>query len=293
MLVPPRPPAERRTKAQYDQLIGEFIQTFYPFGKTKIQLDLSWENLQWNPQIETIHQFVSKLKNLASVLGKTEADQAYRLKKSLPPELRKIIMTCNSVDSIVDIINQMQAMNSLGLNPTTPAATTNTPPVPFMATQSNMTEKKVSFSDPFNSQMSDPLLQSLHAITQKLDSCVTSMNNLRTDLTSDYDRSRNRDRSGDSYYYRDRSSKRDRDRHYRDKDYRSDYRESRDYKYRDRDYDRPRNYDRTRSSRSPGHTYRYIKLLGAILCIMVKSLITCPTDQYKIGNHDTMSVEQN
>ena len=29
---------ERRTKAQYDQLIGEFIQTFHPFGKTKIQL---------------------------------------------------------------------------------------------------------------------------------------------------------------------------------------------------------------------------------------------------------------
>ena len=44
-------------------------------------------------------------------------------------------MTCNSLDSIVDIINQMQAMNNLGLNPTTPATTTNTPAMPFMATQ--------------------------------------------------------------------------------------------------------------------------------------------------------------
>ena len=261
---PPRPPAERRTKAQYDQLIGDFIQTFHPMGKTKNQLDLSWESLQWNPQIETIHQFVSKLKNLASVLGKTEADQAYRLKKSLPPELRKIIMTCNSVDSIVDIINQMQAMNSLGLNPTTPAVATNTPAMPFMATQSNMTEKKVSFSDPLSPQMSDPLLQSLHVITQKLDSCVTGMNNLRTDLRSDYDRSRNRDRSGDDCYYRDRSSKRDRDRHYRDKDYRSDYRESRDYRYRDRDYDRPRNYDRTRSSRSPDKVHVMTDVLDTL-----------------------------
>ena len=198
---PPRPPAERRTKAQYDQLIGDFIQTFHPLGKTKNQLDLSWESLQWNPQIETIHLFVSKLKNLASALGKTEPDQAYRLKKSLPPELRKIIMNCNSVDSIVDIINQIQAMNSLGLNPTTPAATTNTLAMPFMTTQSNMTEKKVSFSDPLSSQMSDPLLQSLHVITQKLDSCVTGMNNLRTDLKSEYERSRNRDRSGDDCYY--------------------------------------------------------------------------------------------
>ena len=179
---PPRPPAER-TKAQYDQLIGEFIQTFHPFGKTKIQLDLSWKSLLWNMQTETIHQFVSKLKNLASVLGKTEADQAYRLKKSLPPELKKIIMTCNSVDSIVDIINQMQAMNYLSFNPSQPTAvTTNTPAMPFMAVQSNMTEKKVSFSEPLNQQLSDPLLQSLHVITQKLDSCVTSMNNLRTDL---------------------------------------------------------------------------------------------------------------
>ena len=261
---PPRPPAERRTKAQYDQSVGDFIQTFHPMGKTKNQLDLSWESLQWNPQIETIHQFISKLKNLASVIGKTEADQAYRLKKSLPPELRKIIMTCNSVDSIVDIINQMQAMNSLGLNPTTPAVATNTPAMPFMATQSNMTEKKVSFSDQLNSQMSDPLLQSLHVITHKLDSCVTGMNNLRTDLRNDCDRSRNRDRSGDDYYYRDRSSKRDRDRHYRDRDYRSDYRESRDYKYRDRDYDRPRNYDRTRSSRSPDKVHVMTDVLDTL-----------------------------
>ena len=261
---PPRPPAERRTKAQYDQLIGDFIQTFHPMGKTKNQLGLSWESLQWNPQIETIHQFISKLKNLASVIGKTEADQAYRLKKSLPPELRKIIMTCNSVDSIVDIINQMQAMNSLGLNPTTPAVATNTPAMPFMATHSNMTEKKVSFSGPLSPQMSDPLLQSLHVITQKLDSCVTGMNNLRTDLRNDCDRSRNRDRSGDDYYYRDRSSKRDRDRHYRDRDYRSDYRESRDYKYRDRDYDRPRNYDRTRSSRSPDKVHVMTDVLDTL-----------------------------
>ena len=43
---PPRPPAERMTNAQYDQLISEFIQTFHPFGKTKNQLDLSWESLQ-------------------------------------------------------------------------------------------------------------------------------------------------------------------------------------------------------------------------------------------------------
>ena len=143
------------------------------------------------------------------MLGKTEADQAYRLKKSLPPELRKIIMTCNSVDSIVDIINQMQAMNSLGLKHTTPAVATNNPAMPFMTTQSNMTEKKVPFSDPLSPQMSDPLLQSLHVITQKLDSCVTGMNNLRTDLRSDCDRSRNRDKSGDDCYYRDRSRKRD------------------------------------------------------------------------------------
>ena len=60
----PRAVDARRTKAQHDQLISEFIQTFHPMGKTKNQFDLSWESLQWNPQIETIHQFVSKLKNL-------------------------------------------------------------------------------------------------------------------------------------------------------------------------------------------------------------------------------------
>ena len=187
---PPRAVDARRTKAQYDQLISEFIQTFHPMGKTKNQL--SWESLQWNPQIETIHQFVSKLKNLAGVLNKSQADQAYRLKKSLPADLRKIIMTCNSVDSIVDIINQMQAMNNLGLNPTTPATTTNTPAMPFMAAQSEVASKQVSFNDSLAQQISqqitDPLLESIHLFTQKFDSCAVSM----IDSRKSNDRSRKR-----------------------------------------------------------------------------------------------------
>ena len=193
----PRIAPNRRTRAQYDQLLAQFIQTFYPMGKTKNQLDLSWESLLWNMQTETIHQFVSKLKNLASVLGKTEADQAYTLKKSLPPELRKIIMTCNSVDSIVDIINQMQAMNSLGLNSTTPAATTNTPAMPFMAAQTDVSSKQVSFNDSLAQQISqqvtDPLLESIHILSQKFDSCAVSM----IDPRKSNNRSRNRDRSND------------------------------------------------------------------------------------------------
>ena len=176
---PQRPAANRRTKDQYDQLLAQFIQTFHPMGKTKNQLDLSWESLLWNMQTETIHQFVSKLKNLASVLGKTEADQAYRLKESLPPELRKTIMTCSSVDSIVDVINQMQAMNSLGLNPTVPAATSTTLAMPFMAAQSDASNKQVSFHDSLAQQISqqvtDPLLESIHLLTQKFDSCAVSM----------------------------------------------------------------------------------------------------------------------
>ena len=47
-------------------------------------------------------------------------------------------------------------------------------------------------------------------------------------------------------------------------DYRSDYRESRDYKYRDRDYDRPRNYDRTRSSRSPDKVHVMTDVLNTL-----------------------------
>ena len=173
-------------------------------------------------------------------------------------------MTCNSVDSIIDIINQMQVMNSLSLNPSPAAAatTTNTPAMPFMAVNDSP-NKQVSFNEPPTQQLADPLLQSLHLITHKLDSCAVSMHDSR----KNNDRSRNRDRSSnrgrnrsssrskDRFYRRDRSdfrnrsNSRDRDRYYNtDRDYR-DYRD-RNYRqdYRSRDFDRSRNFNRSRDS---------------------------------------------
>ena len=106
----------------------------------------------------------------------------------------------------------MQAMNGLGLNPTTPAATSTTPAMPFMAAQSDASNKQVSFNDSLAQQISqqvtDPLLESIHLLTQKFDSCAVSM----IDSRKGNDRSRNRDRSNDRG--RNRSSSRSRNRYY-------------------------------------------------------------------------------
>ena len=43
-----------------------------------------WANIKWNPITESIEEFVSKIKQLATVLGKTQEDQVLKIKMSSP-----------------------------------------------------------------------------------------------------------------------------------------------------------------------------------------------------------------
>ena len=46
------------------------------------QLEFKWNNLKWSPQLESIEDYVQKIKQLATVLGKTEPDKVMKLKMS-------------------------------------------------------------------------------------------------------------------------------------------------------------------------------------------------------------------
>ena len=72
---PPRAADHGRSKAEYEQLLKDFKKCFHPMGKTTEQLEMAWANIKWNPTTESIEEFVSKIKQLATVLDKTQEDR--------------------------------------------------------------------------------------------------------------------------------------------------------------------------------------------------------------------------
>ena len=113
---------------------------FHPMGKTTEQLEMAWANIKWNPTTESTEEFVSKIKQLATVLGKMHKDQVLKIKMSSPSaEVYRLIMQCTTIENIINLINQMQAMNFQSVQPSMP----NTA-MPFMA------QKQVIFSSPLD-----------------------------------------------------------------------------------------------------------------------------------------------
>ena len=197
---PPRAADHGRSKAEYEQLLKDFKKCFHPMGKTTEQLEMAWANIKWNPTTENIEEFVSKIKQLATALGKTQEDQVLKIKMSSPSaEVYRLIMQCTTLENII-LINQMQAMNFQSVQPSMP----NTA-MPFMAAQIDA-QKQVTFKYPLDHKV-EKMADKLDMLTENMDKLAVSMNDLRQRPrngrdSSSYDRQyRGRDRSRD--YYRD------------------------------------------------------------------------------------------
>ena len=116
----------QRTVAEWSKIKENFIKRFHPLGRTTEQLEFKWNNKKWSPQLESIEDYVQKINQLATALGKTEPDKVLKLKMSAPNrEIYLLIMTCTTTEEIVTTLNKFQAMtnflklSTLGLNPPT------------------------------------------------------------------------------------------------------------------------------------------------------------------------------
>ena len=138
-------------------------------GKTTEQLEMAWANIKWNPTTESIEEFVSKIKQLATVLGKTQEDQVLKIKMSSPSaEVYRLIMQCTKIENIINLINQMQAMNFQSVQPSMP----NTA-MPFMAAQIDA-QKQVTFSSPLDHKV-EKMADKLDMLTENMDKLAVSM----------------------------------------------------------------------------------------------------------------------
>ena len=102
----------QRTIAEWNKIKENFVKRFHPLGRTTEQLEFKWNNLKWSPQLKSIEDYVQKIHQLATALGKTEPDKVLKLKMSAPnQEIYLLIMTCTTTEEIVETINKFQAMS--------------------------------------------------------------------------------------------------------------------------------------------------------------------------------------
>ena len=116
----------QRTIAEWNKIKENFVKRFHPLGRTTEQLEFKWNSLKWSPQLESIEDYVQKINQLTTALGKTEPDKVLELEMSAPnQEIYLLIMTCTTTEEIVATINKFQAMSYFlksstpGLNPPT------------------------------------------------------------------------------------------------------------------------------------------------------------------------------
>ena len=60
----------QRTTAEWDKIRENFIKRLHPLGRTTEQLEFKLNNLKWSPQLESIEDYVQKINQLATALGK-------------------------------------------------------------------------------------------------------------------------------------------------------------------------------------------------------------------------------
>ena len=128
-------------------------------------------------------------------------------------EVYRLIMQCTTLENIINLINQMQAMNFQSVQPSMP----NTA-MPFMAAQIDA-QKQVTFNSPLDHKV-EKMADKLDMLTENMDKVAVSINDLRQRPRDGRDSSRNRNRSSsrgrDQYRsdsgqrYRNRSDSRNR-----------------------------------------------------------------------------------
>lgn len=102
----------KRTVEQWNTILTNFCVEFHPLGRTRMQLTFVWDYLIWNPQVETIEEFIHKVHQLAKILNKNDEDQLIKIKHAAPnKEVYLVMVTCKSESDIIERINKWEALH--------------------------------------------------------------------------------------------------------------------------------------------------------------------------------------
>ena len=102
--------AEAYNENKFNNMIEAFKREFSRYGSTRVEKNIAWEMLRWDPKTERLDSFMRRIQELADDLGKDAKDIRNVFVKAMPAHV---------IPSIAALDNLEQMAACVKLNPST------------------------------------------------------------------------------------------------------------------------------------------------------------------------------
>ena len=202
--------AEAYNENKFNNMIEAFKREFSRYGSTRVEKNIAWEMLRWDPKTERLDSFMRRIQELADDLGKDAEDIRNAFVKAMPAHVIPSIAALDNLEQMAACVKRL--LGYLQLNPSTGV----TPDLQtFMADQNfgYRAESRVDFNPTNLLTFSiDKLGEKLDKTHDRFDEKFMKMEDELSYVRRDMERMRLRDRSNSRGRGRYRSQSRDKSR---------------------------------------------------------------------------------
>ena len=202
--------AEAYNENKFNNMIEAFKREFSRYGSTRVEKNIAWEMLRWDPKTERLDSFMRRIQELADDLGKDAEDICNAFVKAMPAHVIPSIAALDNLEQMAACVKRL--LGYLQLNPSTGV----TPDLQtFMADQNfgYRAESRVDFNPTNLLTFSiDKLGEKLDKTHDRFNEKFMKMEDELSYVRRDMERMRLRDRSNSCGRGRYRSQSRDKSR---------------------------------------------------------------------------------
>ena len=202
--------AEAYNENKFNNMIEAFKREFSRYGSTRVEKNIAWEMLRWDPKTKRLDSFMRRIQELADDLGKDAEDIRNAFVKAMPAHVIPSIAALDNLEQMAACVKRLSGY--LQLNPSTGV----TPDLQtFMADQNfgYRAESRVDFNPTNLLTFSiDKLGEKLDKTHDRFNEKFMKMEDELSYVRHDMERMRLRDRSNSHGRGRYRSQSRDKSR---------------------------------------------------------------------------------
>ena len=109
--------AEAYNENKFNNMIEAFKREFSRYGSTKVEKNIAWEMLRWDPKTKRLDTFMQRIQELADDLGKDAEDIRNAFVKAMPAHVIPSIAALDNLEQMAACVKCL--LGYLQLNPST------------------------------------------------------------------------------------------------------------------------------------------------------------------------------
>ena len=109
--------AEAYNENKFNNMIETFKREFSRYGSTRVEKNIAWKMLRWDPKTERLDTFMRRTQELADDLGKDAEDIRNAFVKAMPAHVIPSIAALDNLEQMAACVKCL--LGYLQLNPST------------------------------------------------------------------------------------------------------------------------------------------------------------------------------